>query len=74
MIDETQPEKELTDEEKQQSLDEIRHSILSGRFGKRTFEHLRRKWNRYYSPKAQKIRRAKRLAVKKARRANRKKK
>jgi len=73
MTNEKQPEKELTDEEKRQTLNEIQQSILGKTFGKRFFEHLRRKWHRYYSPKAQKRRRAKRLAVKKARRQSRKK-
>ena len=75
MKDEKKPDKkELTDEQKQETLNEIQQSILSRFFGKRSLEHVRRKWNKYYSPKAQKKRKVKRKAVRKSRQQNRKKK
>ena len=75
MKDEKKPDKkELTDEQKQETLNEIQQSILSRLFGKRALEHARRKWHKHYSPKAQKKRKVKRKAARKSRQQNRKKK
>ena len=74
MKDEKKPDKkELTDEQKQETLSEIQQSILARFLGKRSLEHVRRKWHRHYSPKAQKKKKAKRKMVKKSRQQNRKK-
>ena len=64
--------KELSEEQKQEALQEIQQSILSQFLGKRSLEHMKRRWHNHFSPKALARKKAKRKQQKSSRRRNRK--